>query len=243
MDPRAAASLALLKRQRSHVLFVLGNASSGHEPEFRDWFMGAYPAALSAAPHVLGLRLYEQHEVDVTAGQFPRLPFRYLSICELSLDGAQQADPLIRFITELHASEVSARAPATWLYYPACEKVGRAATTSPCLLTIAFANGVPGHEDEFKEWYATRHIRHALNIPALVSGQCFERTRFQMPGATEVAYSTLAVYEQEDTPESLLESLRTIPESTFDFPTLDLTRFAESVFQPLGELSIGAIAE
>lgn len=233
VDPRVTASMALLKRQRSHVLLVLTDASAGREPAFRNWLQGRYVATLSAIQPVVAVRLYEQHEVDVTGGLHPRLPLRYLSICELSLDGAEQAEPLIRLITELHLSEMSARAPATWLYYPASEQVGRAATVTSSLLTIAFANATPGQDNEFREWYATRHIRHALNVPALVSGQFFQKTQFQIPGALEPTFSAIALYEQEDSAESMVESFRTIPASTFNFPTMDLTRFAESVYRPL----------
>ena len=233
IDPRAAESLALLGRQRSHILLVLTDASPGREPAFRDWLTGHYVATLSAAQPVLAINLYEQHEIDVTSGQHPRLPLRYLAICALSLDGAPQAEPIIRQVMELHLSEMSARAPATWLYYPAGEKVGRAPGVTPSLLTIAFANAIPGQEDQFREWYATQHIRHALNVPALVSGQCFQLTHFQMPGAIEAAFTTIAIYEQEDTPESMIESFRSIPASAFHFPTMDLTRFSESVYRPL----------
>lgn len=233
IDPRAAASLALLSRQRSHILLVLTDANPGSEPAFRDWLERHYVATLSATRQVVAIHLYEQHEIDVTSGQHPRLPLRYLSICELSLDGAPQAESIIRQVMELHRSEVSARAPATWLYYPAGEKVGRAPTVTPSLLTVAFANANPGQEDEFREWYATRHIRHALNVPALVSGQSFQLTHFQMPGSIEAAFGTIAIYEQEDTPESMIESFRSIPASTFHFPAMDLTRFSEAVYRPL----------
>ncbi len=98
---------------------------------------------------------------------------------------------------------------------------------------MAFANATPGHEFEFREWYATRHIRHALNIPALVSGQCFQRTEFQQPGALEAGFSLIAKYEQEGTAEAMLASMNSLPDSLFEFPMLDLTRFAESVYRPI----------
>lgn len=90
-----------------------------------------------------------------------------------------------------------------------------------------------GRTTAFLEWYATRHIRHALNILALVSGQCFERTLFQMPGALEAKFQTIAIYEQAGTPEDILESFASIPSSTFDFPALDTTRFSDWVYRPI----------
>jgi hypothetical protein len=173
--------------------------------------------------------------VDITLGHHVPLPFEYLCWCEISVDGSQEAASLIARIAALHGKQVAAEPPATWLYYPTSEKVGRSPISIPSQLTLAFANPVKGREEEFREWYATRHIRHALNVAALVSGQCLHRAQFQQPGALAAAFDTLAVYEQEGTPESILESFATLPAGTFDFPALDLTpsRFAECVYQPL----------
>ena len=226
-------SLTLLKSQRSHVLFVLSNPKPGQEPTFLSWYRGAYRSAVLAAPGVLSAQHYEQHEIDITNGRCPRLPYRYLGLYELSIDGARAATVVIEKLDELHAAQSPAEPPATWLYYPANEKAGQSPNSIPSLLTIAFANGIPGRESEFREWYATRHVRHALNIPALVSGQCFERTQFQRPGSLEAQFSTIAVYEQIGTPEEMLESFASIPVSVFDFPALDVTRFAEAIYRPV----------
>lgn len=227
--------LALTKRQRSHILFVLSNARAGHEGSFVSWYQGAYCKAVRNIVGVLSTQHYERHEVDIDQGQHPPLPFQYLAFCEISVDGAQEAAPIIDQVATLHREEPVAEEPATWIYYPASEKVGRSAKNPPSHLTLAFANPVVGQEREFREWYATRHIRHALNIPALVSGQCLERTLFQRPGALEARFHTIAVYEQEGTAESIIESFNSLPESTFHFPMLDLdrARFAEWVYRPL----------
>ena len=229
----APSSLALLKKQRSHMLFVLSGAEPGFEREFLQWYGGDYQRAASHHADVLSVRHYAQHEVDITRGQFPCLPFKYLGIYEISVDGASAAGALIETVTQLHARERVAQMPATWLYYPANEKVGRSPAALSSLLTVAFANGIAGRENEFREWYATRHLRHALNIPALVSGQCFERTQFQACGAMEASFNTIAVYEQEGTPQDIVKSFASLPHSTFDFPALDVSRFSESVYQPI----------
>jgi hypothetical protein len=169
----------------------------------------------------------------VSGGKYPGLPCRYLALYDLSVDGAQAALAVIERVTQLHRNEASAEAPATWLYYPASERVGRGAAQTPSLLTLAFANAVAGQEAEFREWYATRHIRHALNIPALVSGQCFERTQFQSPGALPADYATIAVYEQEGSAREIMQSFGSLPPGVLDFPAMDLTRFAEWVYRPL----------
>lgn len=214
----ALSSLQLLATQPSHVLLVLSNSSAA--------------AGLDLAaryPSVVRAQHYEQHEVDVTCGRHMRFPYRYLGLYNLSLDGAEQAAELMGHI---HSA---AETPATWLFYPISEKVGRAPREMPAMVTIAFANPVPGQEAEFREWYSTRHIRHALNIPALVSGQCFERTLYQSPGAAECGFSLIAIYEQEGTPESIIDSFASLPKGLLNFPTMDKTRgrFAECVFRPL----------
>jgi hypothetical protein len=227
--------LALLRRQRSHVLLVLGSPRMGYERAFLAWYCGEYRDALALISGVLSAAHYEQHEVDITQGGFSPLPFRYLGIYELSLDGASEGQQIIERVVSLHAQQPAALPPATWLYYPLGAKVGRSAKVQPAMVTVAFANSVPGEEAEFREWYATRHIRHALNIPVLVSGQCLERTQFQCPGAMECAFTMVALYEQEGTPEEMIESCKSLQPSLFHFPTLDLSagRFAEWAYRPL----------
>jgi len=227
--------LKLLNEQRSHVLLVLSAPRAGQEREFLMWYMGEYREAISGAAQVLSAQHYEQHEIDLTGGRFAGFPFKYLAVYELSLDGAEQAQSVIERIIALHRVQGAAKDPATWLYYPMCEKVGRPPATRPSMLTIAFANAVPRREAEFREWYPTRHIRHALKVPALVSGQCFARTSFQRTGAVECMFEIIAIYEQEGTPESMLESFAALPEGALSFPAMDSApgRFAEWVYRPI----------
>jgi len=234
-NDKEASCVALLQKQRSHVLFVLSNPRTGQESAFLTWYRDDCKKAALNITSVLSARHYVQHDVDITRGRWPRLPFRYLALYEISVDGAEAASTMIERVTLLHADRVDAEAPATWLYYPVSEKVGHAPSAQPSLLTIAFANSLPGYENEFREWYATRHIRHALQIPALVSGQCFERTQFQRPGVCDASYAMIALYEQQGTPEAIIESFASLPEGTLHFPTLDLaaSRFAESVYRPV----------
>ena len=224
----------ILHGQRSHILLVLSRPAEGAAEEtFRSWYSGPYREAVLRLPDVLSGQQYEPHEVDVSSGRYPGLSYRYLGLYQLSLDGAQAAAQTVARIAQLHRAEKSARAPATWLYYPASERVGRSPGANPSLLTIAFANPVIRRETEFREWYATRHIRHALDIPQLVSGQCFELTQFQDPGAAEPCYSMIAIYEQEGTPQDMAASIAALPAGRLDFPAMDLGRFAEWVYRPL----------
>lgn len=228
-------SLALLKEQRSHVLFVLSDSRAEQEREFLKWYQGEYRKAISKSAHVLTAQHYERHEIDITQGRFACLPFKYLALYELSLDGVEEAQSVIDRVVSLHREQGAAHDPASWLYYPMSEKVGRAPIIRPSMLTMAFANAVPGREEDFREWYATRHIRHALKVPALVSGQCFARTQFQRDGALECTFAIIAMYEQEGTPESILESFKAIPAGALSFPALDITpgRFSEWVYRPI----------
>ena len=219
--------------QYSHLLFVLSNARIGQETSFVEWHRGSYSNEISQFESVIHIQHYEQHEVDITEGRYPRVPFKFLGLYRLLLDGAEEADALIRRINALFAQQRAAHAPATWLYYPVSEKVGRTPRSAPPMLTLAFANGIPGREGEFREWYATRHLRHALKIPALATGQCFEQTRFQMTGALDALYNTIAIYEQVGSPEDIIRSFASLPLGTFDFPAMDLTRFSEWVYRPL----------
>jgi hypothetical protein len=231
--PPPNRALELLTQQRSHVLLVFSNPRAESERIFRSWYLGPFQQQMLALTAVLSGQQYEPHEVDVSRGKYPGLPFRYLGVYDLSVDGAQAALGVIERIRELHGRQRSAAAPATWLYYPVSERVGRSPAARPSLLTLAFANAVPGQEAEFHEWYVTRHIRHALHIPALVSGQCLERAQFQSPGALTAGYSMIAIYEQEGTPEEMMRSFHSLPPGTLDFPAMDLTRFAEWVYRPL----------
>lgn len=224
--------LGMLKGQRSHVILVLSNCQIGQEANFLDWYCGSYHRSVLSTAGVISLKNYEQHQFDITQGRFPRLPFRYLGVCDIAVDGADSAGVVSDRITFLHQAQKWTQMPATWLYYPSSERVGRPAGDGSVFLTMAFANPVAGLEAEFKEWYATRHIRHALNLSALVSGQCFERSQVQKPGVMDARYSLVAMYDEVDPPEAMLEHASSLPEGTLDFaPSLDTSCFSESVYR------------
>jgi hypothetical protein len=222
----------MLRGQRSHLLLVLSDAKHGHEAPFRAWYGERFREDVAALDSVLGVWPLEQHSLDITGGHWPRPPKQYLCICELVLDGAEQAEPVIDRIADFHARYPAAQPPATWLYYPAGESVGRGHFETP-LVTVAFANAVEHQDAAFREWYVTRHIRHALLLPALVGGQCFERTAYQKSGSLSASYSAVAIYAQEGTPEVLVQDMAGVPSGALRFPSLDLQRFAECSYQAL----------
>lgn len=230
---RSNAPLTLIKKQRSHLLLVFSNAIRDKRAQYYEWSMCVFRENLATYGQVLSINLLEKHEIDVTEGAYQEIPYEYLTIIELSLDGAFQAQELIKVIRQLHREGYSEGTPVTCLYYPTSERVGRSAHIDNTMLTIAFANPVLGSESEFHEWYCTRHIRHALNVPQLVSGQCFQRTSYQEPQAKTINYSLIAIYEQEGTPEEMIESFELLPEEILNFPALDLVNFSEWVYRKI----------
>src|SRR5580658_5599632 len=111
-------ALELLEEQRSHVLLVLSNAQPGSDPEFRKWYLGVYQRTVLKLEGVLCGQQYEAHEVDVSGGKYPGLPYHYLGVYDVSVDGASTANAMLDHIRDLHQRQPSAQAPATWLYYP-----------------------------------------------------------------------------------------------------------------------------
>lgn len=192
---------AALDGQRSHVLLVLARPKEGQDEPFEAWFTGPCRDAMASHPEVLSVRHYRQAEIDITGGRHEPIPYGYLGVYELVLDGGTEAEPLLRGIAALHAGSLCAQPPATWLYYPASEKVGRSTPDAPWL-TIAYANPIAGTELAFREFYSSRHLRHALNIPALVSGQCLERAQHQRAGSMQPLFQTIALYEQVAAPQA-----------------------------------------
>jgi len=231
--PRTQSPRQLSHSQRSHLLLILSNSKPNKSVAFIDWASGDLRENIANSKQVLSIKLMEKHAIDVTEGAYQEIPYHYLFIVELNLDGACQANLLIDSIFKWYSQEASAVPPTTWLYYPVCEKVGRCADKRHLMLTLAFANPLPGREAEFREWYATQHIRHALNVPQLVSGQCFESTCYQHTGVSTIDYKMIAMYEQEGTPEEMIKSFAELSEDALDFPSLDLINFAEWVYQPL----------
>ena len=220
------------KKHRSHNLYVFSNALPDHESAFLDWFIGKYLQAVSKLNTVLTAHHFEQHELDIAGGGSKPIGYKYLGVYELLLDGAEEAEVLIDEITALYESEDSASNPATWLYYPVSEKVGQSPKATSPFMVLAFANPVKGSEAEFREWYSTQHLRHALIIPALVSGQRFELTGFQKPGAMTPGYNSIAVYEQQDTPENMITSLTSLELNKLSFsPSVDVNRFTEWIYR------------
>ncbi len=234
----AERSLELIKTQRSHVLFLLSSCNADRQDEFVSWSKNIFSIRLEELSGVISINHFEKHDVDVTEGAYQHIPDDYLSIIELSVDGAEQAEMIIQKIEKLYEAEPSADVPSTWLYYPVSEKVGRSAMAGEEMLTLAFANPLQGTDQEFREWYCTRHIRHALNVTELVSGQCLELTGYQRPGARQPSYQMIAVYEQEGTPEAMMQSMERLPEDALDFPALDLINFAEWVYRPMQSIPI-----
>lgn len=212
--------------QRSHNLYVLSNAAPGRDGDFLTWLQGEQLQSVSALNKVLSAQNFVQHEKDISGGVSKRLGFKYLSVYELTLDGAEQASGVIEPIRQLHDSEASAGEVVTWLYYPASEKVGHDPENQLDFLVLAFGNAVSGKEALFREWYSTEHMRHALILPTMVSGQYFELSAYQQPTTSDPGYATLTVYEQEGTLDELLQGFTQLEEGDIGgSDTFDIDRF------------------
>ena len=233
----------LAKQQRSHTLMVFCNAKDGKEYAFTDWFKTECLQAVLDSDKVLSVRHYQEYPHNLS-GEYKPIGFEYMGLYQLGLDGAKDVSELIDQINTLYQNEQSAGDIATWLYHPVTEKIGcdsRVVSPSTPIITIAFANAVKGRETEFKEWYSTEHLRHALLLPAFTSSQRFELTGFQIPGAMEPGYETIAIYEQNDKPENLIKGFEVIdpqklPEVWWS-PSGDLERFTEWAYQALTDNS------
>ncbi|MFY9998593.1 MAG: hypothetical protein WAK76_03775, partial [Trebonia sp.] len=44
-------------------------------------------------------------------------------------------------------------------------------------IQLVYSNPVPGMEDEFNEWYSSRHVHEILRVPGYLSAQRFRVTR------------------------------------------------------------------
>lgn len=221
------------KTHRSHLLIVLSNAAQEKKTEFRKWLKDNGLKGLFFGNQVLCVRSYAMHPVKVNPHS-PPLGFDFLTLFELCIDGTKEAGELISKIRSGFEDLSLAGKIATGLYYPVGEKTGCPGKGDARHITIAFSNPSPGCDHEFREWYTTQHIRHALVIPALLNGQVFEATRFQEGNAMAHDYQTIAIYDMGTTPEALMESIPNIDVSQMAWSKLgDFHRFTECFYERL----------
>ena len=219
--------------QPSHTLLVFSAAAQKREDEFRRWLTRRAFQPLRAGDKMLSVRHYALHPMKISEAYKP-LGFSYLSLCRLCLDGAHDAAGLISDLRLRFEREACSGDIATWLFYPVGEKVGKSRDRDAPYITIAFSNPNPGCENEFREWYATQHIRHALMIPALLNGQVFEATQFQISSSSACDYTTMAIYEMGASPEALMESIPGIDAEKMAWsPAGDTEQFTECFFKLL----------
>jgi len=225
--------LEMVKRQRNFILLSLSNPADGQDDVYKAWFTGAFRDQVLAREEVLRARFYQADSVDITIGRFPALPMKHLAILDVSVDHAELAEPLIDALQTAHANEACANKDvATWLYYPASEKYGLDRGDALTTVAVHYTNPVVGREAEFYEWFVTRMVPHAPIFAPLVSGQRFERTLFQKPGALAADYQTVGLYDQLGPSEQLIESFQKPPTGP-NFDALDVMRFTETSYLPL----------
>jgi hypothetical protein len=77
---------------------------------------------------------------------------------------------------------------------------------------VVLSGPVSGREKEYHSWYSDRHLRDVMAVPGFVSAQRFRLAGPTVEGAPRQPY--MAIYTMRtDTPDALLETLRTLVES------------------------------
>ncbi|WP_280314984.1 DUF4286 family protein [Nocardia abscessus] len=73
---------------------------------------------------------------------------------------------------------------------------------------LVFSNAVAGQDEEFNEWYDTKHLAEVVAVPGVSSGQRFELVPAALPGgnAAAPAHRYLAVYELSDDPDKIVQA-------------------------------------
>lgn len=70
---------------------------------------------------------------------------------------------------------------------------------------VVKTNPVEGREEEYNDWYNSRHIPDVLNVPGFVAAQRF--TLEDLPKNETAPYRYLALYEIEGDPAKALATL------------------------------------
>jgi hypothetical protein len=65
----------------------------------------------------------------------------------------------------------------------------------PSMRLIVLTNAVEGQDEEFNEWYTTRHLNDVLAVEGFVAAQRFEFTPGKL--GKEAPYRYLAIYDVE----------------------------------------------
>ena len=64
-------------------------------------------------------------------------------------------------------------------------------------IIIVLSNPVPGHEDEFNEWYTHTHLGEVLAVEGYVAAQRFRISDPQVAPNAKSPYQYLTIYEVE----------------------------------------------
>jgi len=84
---------------------------------------------------------------------------------------------------------------------------------------IALSNPVDGCEDEYNEWYDTKHVPECLQVAGFKTGQRFKLSA-SLNGEPNQRY--LALYELEgDDPQAILDALHASRNERMSSPAFD----------------------
>lgn len=82
----------------------------------------------------------------------------------------------------------------------------------PQFAYVVHSNPVPGHEDEYNDWYSNRHLADVVAVPGFVSAQRFCLMDTDAEGAPRQKY--MAIYTMEtDAPDVTLVNLTSLVET------------------------------
>ena len=81
-------------------------------------------------------------------------------------------------------------------------------------LYVVQSNPVPGREEEFHDWYTSRHLPEMLTVPGFASAQRFAASPvLRTPATPPSRYSCLAIYEVTGDPRLAFAALARARES------------------------------
>lgn len=103
-------------------------------------------------------------------------------------------------------------------------------------LFLVFTDPVEGKEDEYNEWYDSKHLPDVVATPGIVAAQRYDLAEVDAT-AGQAPTRYLAVYELDDDPASVMQRfMDRLGEGKLDIsPTLDQSKLAMTMWQPRGD--------
>jgi hypothetical protein len=182
-----------------------------------DWCHDTYQTVTSSIGNMLSAKHQDQRKVNITLGQCANT-FR-LSDTRRSLIRRSRSGVWLDWANHAPASGASGLPGAGDLALLAGER-----KTLPLPGSDSFNADADicqcGRESRSRVSGMARYSSYpsCSEHPRSVGGQCFERTQFQRLRIPDAKLGTIAVYEVEGTPQSIVENCALLEEGTLHFP-------------------------